>query len=276
MLRNVKDLEGYAVGATDGTIGHVEDFFFDDRAWIIRYLVVDAGGWLASRKVLISPIAIGRPDWTERRLPVSLTKEQVKNSPDIDTEQARLTTARSAVLQVLRLSVLLGRCRLLGRRHVSEPDDAWLRRLRVAAGHPLGRRDRLCEGGSRPKPRGRSPPAQLPGSHEIPRHASDGEIGHVEGILVDDASWAIRYLIVNTSNWWLGHRVLIAPQWIDAVGWFDSKVSVKMTRQAIKDAPAYDPAVPLDRGQEAGLYEHYGHVGYWAEDARRETEISRM
>ena len=84
MLRNFKDLEGYAVGATDGTIGHVEDFFFDDRAWVVRYLVVDTGTWLSSRKVLLSPIAIGRADWTEKVLHVLLTREQVKNSPDID------------------------------------------------------------------------------------------------------------------------------------------------------------------------------------------------
>ncbi|HEX7435934.1 MAG TPA: hypothetical protein VF308_04455, partial [Caldimonas sp.] len=66
------------------------------------------------------------------------------------------------------------------------------------------------------------------------------------------------------------------PQWIDDVSWFDSKVSVKLTRQAIKDAPAYEPATPPDRAHEVGLYEHYGRAGYWAEDARRETEISRI
>src|SRR5664279_5288392 len=87
MLRSMNDLEDYAIRATDGTIGHVKDFYFDDAAWVIRYLVVDTGGWLSSRKVLISPIAIGRPNWTERVLPVSITKEQVKNSPDIDTQK---------------------------------------------------------------------------------------------------------------------------------------------------------------------------------------------
>ena len=87
MLRSIKDLEGFAVGATDGTIGHVKDFYFDDRAWIVRYLVVDAGAWLSSRKVLISPISIGRPDWAERLLHVSITKEQVRQSPDIDTDK---------------------------------------------------------------------------------------------------------------------------------------------------------------------------------------------
>src|SRR5665213_1095286 len=87
MLRSMKDLENYAIGATDGTIGHVKDFYFDDKAWVIRYLVVDAGAWLSNRQVLISPIAIGHPNWAEKILPVSITKEQVRNSPDIDTQK---------------------------------------------------------------------------------------------------------------------------------------------------------------------------------------------
>ena len=83
----MKDLKNYAIHATDGTIGHVQDFYFDDEAWVIRYLVVDTGTWLSSRKVLISPVAIGRPNWIEKILPVSITKEQVKQSPDIDTDK---------------------------------------------------------------------------------------------------------------------------------------------------------------------------------------------
>jgi len=87
MLSSMEDLEHYAIRATDGAIGQVKDFYFDDEAWVIRYLVVDTGTWLSSRKVLISPIAIGEPNWAEKILPVSITKEQVKNSPDIDTDK---------------------------------------------------------------------------------------------------------------------------------------------------------------------------------------------
>ncbi len=87
MLRSTKDLQGYAIHATDGTIGHLKDFYFDDEMWIVRYLVVDTGKCLEGRKVLISPIAIGQPNWEENVLPVTLTKEQVKNSPDIDTDK---------------------------------------------------------------------------------------------------------------------------------------------------------------------------------------------
>ena len=89
MLRTMKDLEGYAIRATDGTIGHVRDFYFDDDTWVVRYLVVETGAWLSSRKVLISPIAIGQPNWTERELPVSITIEQVKNRRSVSS----LTTA---------------------------------------------------------------------------------------------------------------------------------------------------------------------------------------
>ncbi|MEO6623250.1 MAG: PRC-barrel domain-containing protein, partial [Burkholderiaceae bacterium] len=87
MLRNLKELHDYAIGATDGEIGHVKDLYLDDHAWVVRYLVVETGGWLSGRKVLISPMAIGKPNWAGRSLPVSITKEQVKNSPGVDTDK---------------------------------------------------------------------------------------------------------------------------------------------------------------------------------------------
>lgn len=87
MLRTMKDLEGCTIRATDDNIGHLTDFYFDDEAWVIRYLVVDTGSWLSSRKVLISPMAIIHSNWAEKSLSVSITKEQVKNSPEINTEK---------------------------------------------------------------------------------------------------------------------------------------------------------------------------------------------
>jgi hypothetical protein len=95
----------------------------------------------------------------------------------------------------------------------------------------------------------------------------DGEIGHVQGMLVDEESWVIRYLIVNTSNWWLGHQVLIAPESITDVSWLDRKVMVDLTRQAIQEAPSYDRALLPDRTQETLVYEHYGHNGCWHYDS---------
>ncbi len=87
MLHNMKKLENYAISATDGEIGKVKDFYFDDDKWTVRYLVAEAGSWLASRKVLISPISLLKPDWLAKTLAVSLTKAQVENSPNIDTDK---------------------------------------------------------------------------------------------------------------------------------------------------------------------------------------------
>jgi len=94
-------------------------------------------------------------------------------------------------------------------------------------------------------------------------HASDGDIGHVSGFLIDDHSWAIRYVLVDTSNWWLGHEVIIAPEWIEDVDWAECIVTVDLSRQAVKDSPTYAPEQTLEREQELCTHRHYGRDGYW-------------
>ena len=66
--------------------------------------------------------------------------------------------------------------------------------------------------------------------------ATDGEIGHVDGFVVDDEAWAIRYIEVATRNWWPGKKVLVSPAWIERVSWPDSKVYAGLSREAIKSA----------------------------------------
>jgi len=104
--------------------------------------------------------------------------------------------------------------------------------------------------------------------------ASDGEIGHVEGLVVDDAGWAIRYMVVNTSDWWLGHAVLIAPQWSTALSWLEATVSVDLTRQGVKEAPPYDEQHLPDRAQEEALYHHHRRPVYWRPVAELCASIS--
>ena len=99
-------------------------------------------------------------------------------------------------------------------------------------------------------------------------HATDGDIGHVDNLLVDDQTWAIRYLIVDTQRWWSGRRVLVAPRWIDEVTWSTATVSVDLTRHAIESAPPYDPEALLDRQREQALHDHYDRPGYWTAPTR--------
>lgn len=254
MLRHTKDLLDLSIDATDGAIGDVKDLYFDDETWAIRYLVVDAGSWLSSRKVLISPMAAGKPDWDAKRLPVSLTREQVKDSPDIDTDMPVTRQHESDYFDYYRYPYYWGGTGLWGRSGYPTM------RMPSDVGDAAAHADNAVEKTHDQDPHLRSCNA-VAGYHI---EASDGEIGHVQGLLVDEDTWAIRYLVVSTSNWWLGHDILVAPQWIERMSWTQRTVVVDLTRDALKKAPHYNAALPLTREMETAVYEHYGHTRYWS------------
>jgi PRC-barrel domain len=262
MLRTMKDLECYAIQATDGDIGHVKDVYFDDQRWVVRYLVVETGNWLASRKVLISPFAIGPPDWTGKVLPVSITKEQVKSSPDIDTDKPVSRQHEMQYLGYYGYPSYWGGVGAWG----NAPTPSMMLMNGTYGGlhaeenemHPDRGRAGLAAGGDQ------DGDLHLRSCKEVMSYrieALDGGIGHVEGLLIDEETWAIRYLIVETSNWWLGHQVLISPQFIREVRWTDNTVAINATRQTLKDAPPYDASKPLSGAPEIGLYQHHGRAG---------------
>jgi hypothetical protein len=264
MLRDVKNMLGFTIEAGDGDIGHVKDFYFDDAAWVIRYLVVDTAIWLPDRKVLISPMAIGEPNWKFETLPARLTREQVRSSPNIDTAKP---VSRQHELEY---SAFYGYPNYWG------GDGLWGAEyypgaMLTDAGHGGSGADYLAAQVERERQvreirhRGHDDPhlrscKAVTGYH---MSAADGEIGHLQGLIIDEESWAIRYLIVNTSNWWLGHAVLVAPGWITDVSWSKRSITVDLTRQAIQESPPYDPAHLPGRPQETVLYQHYGRNGYW-------------
>jgi hypothetical protein len=267
MLRNIKDLEHFTIGAADGAIGRITDFYFDDEAWVIRYLVVDTEETTPRRSVLISPIAIGQPDWSEQVFPTALTMAQVKGSPDIDTHKPVSRQQEMGYSGYYGYGNYWGGGGLWGAglypdilqagRQAKESSVAD-RSARLHQAH-RGVEPAAAQGSAAAQ--GRFDDSHLRSGNGVMRyyvHATDGDIGHVDGLLIDEKSWAIRYIVVNTSNWWLGHQVIISPQWIDEVSWAESTVSVDLTRQAIKDSPPYDVALPPDREQEANIHRHYG------------------
>jgi PRC-barrel domain len=271
MLRNMTDLQDYSIGATDGTIGRVKDLYFDDEAFVVRYFVVEAGGWLSSRRVLISAMSIGSPNWEEQTLPVSITRDQVKNSPDIDTDRPVCRQHEMRYLGFYGYPYYWGGRGLWG--HGPHPGLLMSGLGYIAIEGDDGRAQ------SKAAPADEEADAQqhrhddrhLRSGKEIMTYriqATDGDIGHVQGFLVDEKTWAIRYMIINTSNWWVGHEVLISPQWIDEVRWDDNKVSVSLTRDAVRSSPAYSPQTRVDRDEETRIYDHYGRPGYWAREVR--------
>ena len=206
MLYGVKQLWGYNLGALDGEIGHVKGFYFDDKDWVIRYLVADTGFWLPGRVVLISPFGLGSIYAGGKILEVKLTREKVENSPSIDT-QLPISRQHEAAYY----------------RYYNWPyywDGPWLWGM-----NPVPLAPTQYE--PPPEPKETAPDAGQPDSHlrstqEVIGYtiqASDGEIGHVEDFLIDDSNWAIHSMVVATGHWWSGKNVMVPPKSIQRVSW---------------------------------------------------------
>jgi hypothetical protein len=262
MLTNTAHLKGFAIRAKDGELGTVDDFYFDDETWAIRYLTVATGGWLDGRQVLISPIAIVHADWQDKRLEVALTKKQVENSPDIDTHKP-VSRQHEAELfgyygypnywggpflwgpSIYPVGLLIPTptsTEVMADRIRRESMDSHLRSRAAVTGYSI--------------------------------EAADGEIGHLDGFLVDDEAWAIRYIEVATRNWWPGKKVLVSPEWIERVSWEEFKIYVGLSRETIKDGPEYVESMPITREYEDRLYLHYGRPPYWLHDAEHKAALA--
>lgn len=262
MLRSVNSLRGYMIQATDGEIGHVDQFYFDDQEWTVRYLVVDTGGWLTGRRVLISPIALGDTDWQGQRLHVKLTRQQVENSPDIDTDRPVSRQQEVGYFQYYGWPYYWGGPGLWGgamypgylayapavdaaveeeQRRVEEEGDPHLRSTNEVMGYKI--------------------------------QARDDEIGGVSDFILDDETWAIRYLVVDTGGWWPGKKVLVPPPWIEQVSWTDQKVYVELDRDTIRNGPEWDPSAPITREYEQRLHGYYSRPPYW--EKRVPSVVSR-
>lgn len=252
MLRNASHLEGSTIKGTDGEIGHVEDLYFDDEKWTIRYLVVDTGSWLTSRKVLISPHSVTQPLGTSRIIDVSLTRAQVKNSPEIDTHRPVSRQHEREYLGYYGYPTYWG--------GGSGPLSAYPM-MPLAVPPDYAERHETHEPEVKPEDAHLRSIGHVSGYHV---QASDESIGHVDGFVFECESWAIRYLIVDTRNWWPGGRkVLVGTHWIESVDWSERKVHTTLTRKAVKGSPKYQEAVALDRPYETRLHDAYGLDGYW-------------
>jgi len=264
MLRNLKDLEGFVIRATDGNIGEIKEFYFNDHQWVVRYLVVETGSWMSSKKILLSPISIKDVDWEAKEVVVTISQSQVKNSPDIDTQKPVSRQYEMDYLSYYGYALYWGDTSLWG----GYPSPYMMGPDYLRDDTPATVVDTEVPYVS---PKKVSADHHLRSNTEVMNYhikASDGELGHLQGMLIDPETWAIRYLIINTSNWWLGHLVLVAPQWIKEVSWSASKVYVDLTQSEIKNAPRYNAGAVFGREAEEALHRHYGRKGYWEDKSK--------
>jgi hypothetical protein len=246
MLRSLKDLERYKVSAIDGELGVVQNFLFDDFQWAIRYLVVETGSLFDRRHdVLISPFSFRDVDDEGHRFSLSLTKQKIEASPDVDTDKPVSRQHEMDYYGYFGYPYYWGTAGVWGMSTYPLMPPA------VGTAEP------------KPEPLG---DAHLRSCQEVRGYhvqAPDGEIGHIADLIVDDANWSIQYLVVDTSNWWVGRKVLVAPRWASSISWDQEKVFVGLSRDAIQQSPEWDAQEAMQRDYEERLHAHYGRRPYW-------------
>jgi len=295
MLRKAHTMMGTKLHALDGEIGRIDDLYFDDLTWVIRYMIVRTGSWLSEKDVMLSPTSVRDVVWDDDAVYVDLTKQQIQESPDLDAQKP---VTREQELELVRhyrwpsywadgptsatntnwgigttgipaMGVMpVGTDRPLGDR-TPRPDhlvndvsstgisDSYTGSEDIANSPELKTEAELERAAN-----ATGLHHYLRGVKEVTGYhiaASDGEIGHIEDFFVDEEGWQIEYLLVDTGNWLPGRKVLISPGWITHIVWEDSQVHVKATREQVKNSPEYDPNAAVDRRYEERLHNHYGY-----------------
>jgi len=254
MLYKAETLSVYSLHSRDGEIGKVKEFYFDDHYWTIRYLVAETGTWLTGRQVLISPYALGAVSKQEQRIAIDLTTKQIEDSPSLNSDKPVSRQYEDAYhgyygyprswygSYTWGMYPYILRNSDLWKAPSTQDEKTWdphLRSTRDVRGHHI--------------------------------QATDGVVGHVDDVIIDDETWAIRYLVIDTRNFWPGRYVLISPRWIERVSWDERKVFVNVLRKAIKQSPEYAEEALLTRDYETRLHGHYNRQGYWIDEPTPEA-----
>ncbi|HET8722202.1 MAG TPA: PRC-barrel domain-containing protein [Nitrospira sp.] len=241
-LRRVRELTALTLLATDGEIGHVQEVYFDDRNWAVRYLVVKTGRWLLSREVLLAPAAVAEISDADGAIRVGLTKEQIRRAPPIEAAKPLSREYEEAYFRHFQWAPYW------------EPGPSeW------ASAVPFPETPPVPIDTTLPADAPKNP--HLRSSSEIAGYdiqASNGAVGHLEDLVVDDETWTVRYLEVDTRNWLPGKKVLLQTVRIDHISWAERSVAVVLRKEAIESAPPYDPSKLITPGYEVQLFKHYG------------------
>lgn len=224
MKRNINSLIGFSLRATDGVIGTVKDFYFEDDSWVVRYLVVETGNWLNGRKVLISSDAHLTPDWKNKTFPIALSREQIKNSPDIDLERPVYRQQEVKLYEHYALG------------------NYW-RGGFIAGGMPLPMSEAMMKLDDEISERKTNDDLHLRSIERVAGYnvkATDGTIGIIKDFIIDDTDWNVNYLIVETGNLFSEKNVMISPKTVKEIKWDVSEVIVDINVSQIKECPEYE------------------------------------
>jgi hypothetical protein len=231
MLQSIQQLYGDRLGASDGEIGRVKDFYFDDQHWVVRYVVADTGSWLSGRQVLLSPHAFGHLNRAGTLLFVNLTRQQIEDSPSIESHKPVSRQYEEEYHRYYGWPYYWQGERLWGLSGFPVLEQA----AQPFPTEQARATDRSPDGGD----------ARLQSTHAVHGYhlqASDGTIGHICDFLMDDQNWAIGELVIKTGHRFSGREVRIPTNKVQRISYEKSTVSVNLTSAAVEQSPAHPPA----------------------------------
>jgi uncharacterized protein YrrD len=216
MLQSLQQRFGEKLRASDGEIGHVRDFYFDDKSWNVRYLVADTGHWLAGRLVLIAPHAFGHLYPEGKVVLMDLTRQQIEDSPSIDQHKP---VSRQHEEEYYRH---------YGWEYYAERLPLW-----GLAGYPVIVPPPLA---TTNKQKG---DAHLRSAKELSGYsveANDGTVGEVVDFLIDGRTWVIREVVVECGHWYAGNKIIVPTEKISRINYEAGTVHVDATKHAFAAA----------------------------------------
>jgi sporulation protein YlmC with PRC-barrel domain len=229
MLRSIRQLYGKTLGTAEGEIGHVKDFYFNDQHWVVRYVIADTGSWLSGRLVLISPHAFGDFHQDGDCLLVNVSRKQIENGPAIDSDKPVSRQYEEDYYRYYGWPVYWDGSGMWGMG--GAPSNYLMPNQQEVCGNGHDRDDPHLQS------------TQAINGYHI--QTNEGAIGHVTDFIMDDKSWEIRHLVVETGHWFSGKEIAVSPKQIDRISYEESKVFVKITKEAILETPEYHVS-PLD------------------------------
>lgn len=240
-FRRMRDFTTLVLEGMDGQVGRVQDLYFDDHTWAVRYLIVRTGGWLMGRDVLMAPIAVGGIDDTNSLMRINLRREQIEQAPSIEKAKPLSRLYEEAYYKHFRWLPYW------------QLDMTGLTNAIPHAGRPVTGLDETFP--SEPLEQSRLRSGAEVAGYGI--HAKDAEIGHLEDLVIDDEDWIVRYVEVDTRNWLPGKKVLAQTGRIEQIDWHSRSVAMSLSRHAIESAPSYDPSMLITPDYEIRLFTHY-------------------
>ncbi len=229
MQYNINKFIGFKMGARDGDVGEIKEFYFDDETWAIRYLIVETGNWFSNKKVLIAPQALLAPDFSNKILPINLTKAQIKSSPDIDTDKP---ISRRQEVEMFGHYVW----ERYGGSGFYAGGSAAVMNLPPIVDEEIIKENDPNENAEDGDPHLRS--SERVTGYYI--HATDGDIGHIKDFIVNNKTWIITDLVIDTHNWLGGKRILMPVRHVKDIQWDNFKIILDVSKKYLEDCTIFN------------------------------------